>query len=271
MRRPYNKDKPTDVHSTGDIKKDFTPKQLAAFGAACLAYNVLEDQIDALLYVVTNVPEWLIREVTTRIHGLDGKTAIIQTAIENSSLSTNNQKGAIDSIATFSYFKKIRDAMIHARIINATIGIGLSNRTRGEKAFEVLLTLEALETFYDHVVALNKELSGLGSWLASTTVLKTSAPNDPNKSRYVEACQVHETQFQEHRRRRRSLKPLPQFPDEAQLRTAVARWSQTNSAAVAEGWMQQWTEPLMRPRRTSNAVLEPGSHWVPRPPPDEKK
>jgi hypothetical protein len=266
MRRPYNKDKPTDAHSTGDIKRDLTEKQLAAFGAASLAYNVLEDEIDALLFVVTNVPDWLFKEVSTRIHGLDGKTAIIQKAIENSGLAPDDRKIAIESVATFGELKKIRDAMIHARIINASIGIGLSNRTRGEKAFEVLLTVPALDTFYEHIVALEKELSSLGSLLGGATALKHSAPDDPKRSLYAEAVRVHEVQFRENHRHRRSLTPLPKFPDEAQLQAAVTLWNQAQTATLM-GWFQPWTELPQRPPQISGLLWD---SWVP-PPPDEKK
>lgn len=270
MRRPYNKDKPTDAHSTGDVRRDLTEKQLAAFGAACLAYNILEDGIDALLYVVTNIPDWLIKEVTTRIHGLDGKTAIIQKSIEKSGLIATDQKIASESIAVFGEFKKIRDAMIHARVLNAAIGIGLSDRTRGERGFEVLLTEEALNTFYEHIVALEKELSSLGSLLGGTTALRGSSADDPKKSQYEEAVRVHEAQFRENHRRRRSLKPLPKFPDEVQLKAAMLLWNQTQTATLM-GWFQPW-EPL--PQRKSNVLLDTGPPgWVPRPPEElnEKK
>ena len=221
MRRPYNKDKPTDVHSTGDVKKDLTEKQLAAFGAGCLAYNILEDEIDALLYVVTNVPDWLAKEVSSRIHGLDGKTAIIHKALAKAGLDIPDQKIAHESVNTFSDFKTIRDAMIHARVTNAAIGIGLIEKKRGEKSFEVLLTEEALNTFYEHIVVLEKALSSLGSLLGGMNALKASSPTDPNRSRYEEAVRVHAAQFREHHARRQSLKPLPQFPDEYQLKAAV--------------------------------------------------
>jgi hypothetical protein len=268
MRRPYNKDKPTDVHSTGDVKRDLTEKQLAAFGAASLAYNILEDEIDALLYVVTNIPDWLIKEVSTRIHGLDGKTAIIQKAIEQSGLEPEDQKTACESIAAFGGFKKVRDAMIHARIINASIGIGLAEKTRGEKGFEVLLTKEALDTFYDHIVALEKELSSLGSLLGGTTALNRAVADDPNRSQYEEAVRVHKAQFRENHSRRRSLKPLPTFPDEAQLNAAVTLWRQAQTATLM-GWFQPWPEPL--PRKKAGAALDPPSNWVPRPPPEDGK
>ena len=89
---------------------------------------------------------------------------------------------ANESIGAFMEFKKIRDAMIHARIINASIGIGLSEKTRGEKSFELLLTEESLTTFYDHIVMLEKELSSLGSLLGSMNAIRASTPGDPNRS-----------------------------------------------------------------------------------------
>jgi hypothetical protein len=246
MRRKYDKDKLTDINSTGDIKRDLPEKQLAAYGAAALAYNILEDEIDALLYVVTNVPDWLAKEVSSRIHGLDGKTAIIQKAIEKSALDAADQKTAKEAVAEFGEFKKIRDAMIHTRIIDASIGIGLSDRTRGDKAFEVLLSQEALDTLYDHIAALEKELSSLGSLLGAANTLKNAAPDDPNRARYEEAIGVHQAQFRENHRRRRSLKPLPKFPTESELNAAVIRMRDVQTG-ILMGWFQPWTMPQQRP------------------------
>jgi hypothetical protein len=267
MRRQYNKDRPTDVHSTGDVKRDLTEKQLAAFGAASLAYNILEDEIDALLHIVTNVPDWLAKEVSSRIHGLDGKIAIIHIALNNSSLETADQNIARDNVGAFGEFKKIRDAMIHARILNAAIGIGLSNKTRGEKSFEVLLSEDALNTLYDHIVALEKVLSSLGSLLGGLNALRNSEPTDPNRSRYEEAVRVHTAQFRENHARRRSLKPLPQFPDEVQLRAAVTLWNQTQTS-ILMGWFQPWSEP-QRLVQMSPALHQVASNWVP--PPEQQK
>jgi hypothetical protein len=268
MRRPHHKNKLKNAQRTGDIRKDLTEKQLIAFAAAALAYNVLEDQIDALLHIVTNVPDWLIKEVSSRIHGLDGKTAIIHKALENSDLNLSDRKIACDSVGAFSEFKKIRDAIVHARIIDAAIGIGLSEKTRGEKSFEVLLTEEALIAFYDHVTALGKVLSDLSQLLAGTNTLNSLAPSDPNKSRYEEQILDQRAQFRENHRLRRSLKQLPKFPPESEMNAAVNRWREAQ-AATQMGWFQQWPTPL--PRR-NNALLDTYyPAWVPQPPPEQKK
>jgi hypothetical protein len=226
MRRNAREDTPKDVHSTGNLKADMTEKQLAAFGAAALAYNILEDQIDALLLVATGIREWLFAEVSSRINGLEGKIAIIQKAI-TCSLEPDDAKTLTGSVAIFGDLKKTRDAFIHARIINAPLGVGRGANRRGQSPFEVLLSADALDGFYDHVVALQRELSRGGNLFNSATALKQCAAGDPNKPRLEEEIRVHRAQFLQNHRHRLSLKPLPKFPSEEELREAASRLRET--------------------------------------------
>jgi hypothetical protein len=204
MKRKPPEGTPTHVDGTGDIKADLSQEQLAAFGAATLAYNFLEDQIDALLFVVTRIPEWLFSEVSSRIHGLDGKIAIIQEAIKHSGLDEKDIKLATAAVALFGEFKTHRDAMIHARVINISIGIGRAVKQRGKSPWEILLSTVALNSFYDHIVALEKELSSAGSLINSAITLKQIDAADQNRPRYEEALRVHEAQFRDNHKRRRS-------------------------------------------------------------------
>jgi hypothetical protein len=179
------KDIPVDHQSTGNIKSDLTEKQLAAFGAAVLAYNVLEDQIDTLLLVATRIPDWLFPEVSSRIHGLEGKIAIIREAIKQSGLGPNDTKTLTGTIDVFLDFKKTRDTLIHARIINASLGVGRGAKQRGKSPFEILLSASALDVFYDHILALRMELASGGSLLNSAVALKECALDDPNRPRFI--------------------------------------------------------------------------------------
>jgi hypothetical protein len=253
MKRRPREDTPTDVHRTGDIKKDFTKSQLAAFGAATLAYNILEDQIDALLFIVTRIPDWLFADVSSRIHGLDGKIAIIQNAVQRTGLVPDDLKALQEAIALFGQFKTIRDGMIHARIINASIGIGRVAKQRGKSPYEILLSAEALNIFYDHIVALEKEFSSGGSLLNTSITLSLLAANDPNRAQFEEALRVHQSLFRENHKHRRSLKRLPKFPDESELREAANRWREAQTAALMD-WFRPLSELPQRPAQMSPAL-----------------
>jgi len=88
------------------------------------------------------------------------------------------------SVALFMDFKKTRDAIIHARIINVTVGIGRGTKQRGNSSTDVLLNIEALTAFYDHVVALKDELRSGAALLESAIMLKQSNPDDPDRSQF---------------------------------------------------------------------------------------
>jgi hypothetical protein len=227
MKRKSREDIPVDPQSTGNIKIDLTETQLAAFGASVLAYNVLEDQIDTLLLVATRIPDWLFVEVSSRIHGLDGKIAIIRKAINQSGLGPNDAKTLNGAIDVFLDFKKTRDTLIHARIINASLGVGRGPNQRGKSPFEILLSAQALNAFYDHIITLQIELASGGRMLNSAVALKQCAVDDPNKSRFEEEILTHKAQFLENHKHRLALTPLPKFPDEDELREATNRWRET--------------------------------------------
>jgi len=101
--------------------------------------------------------------------------------------------------------------------------IGRGAKQRGKSPFEILLSADALDAFYDHIVALQKELSSGGSLLDSAITLNQSVANDPNRSRYEEAFRVHEAQFRESHKRRLELKRLPKFPGEDEFLAAANR------------------------------------------------
>src|SRR6266446_2177330 len=155
MRRPRAKDSKKRVASIVDVKSHLANNQLAAIGAVTLAYNAMEDSIDRMLFVVTGIPDWLFPEVGTRIHGLDGKIAIIKKAAEQLQLDAPELEWIKEALGLFAEFKQNRDAIIHSRIIEPSTGIGISEQRRAQ-AFEVLLRTEPLGIFYDHIIALEK-------------------------------------------------------------------------------------------------------------------
>jgi hypothetical protein len=262
MKRKAPDNRTGDGDGTGNIKADLTEKQLAAFGAAALAYNVLEDQIDALLFAATRIPDWLFTEVSSRIHGLDGKIAIIQEAIKHSDLVTATAASLTAAVALFGDLKKTRDTIIHARITNVRVGVGRGAKQRGKSPYEVLLNVEALTAFYDHVVALKDELASGAALLEGSIILKQSGADDPNRTQIEEALRVQTARYQENHNRRRAMKPIPKFPDEEELRQAanLAREAQT---AALMGWFRQ---PQLPPQ-TRSWFLSDGPAIAYQPPP----
>jgi hypothetical protein len=230
MKRPFREDKTNDVHRTGDIKRDLSEKQLAGIGAAALAFNALEERVDLLLSVATRMPSYLFQEVSTRINGLEGKVSIIQAAIKEATttadtgLATEDIKRLGNAVGDFMELKKIRDAIMHARIVNASIGIGVGGRQRGSKAVEILLSVDALDKYYLHILLLDQVLSSGSALLNAVITHWERGKSDPYKSQFEQAIQGHQVLFQSSLHRRQSLPPLSKFPDEDELREAANRW-----------------------------------------------
>jgi hypothetical protein len=248
MKRPA-KGRSTPSHHTRDVKQDFSRDQLAAVGAATLAFNELQSTIEAMLQVATGIPKWLFSEVGSRINGLEGKIAIIKMVLDNAISEPKELNEIKHSVGTFFEFKGYRDAIIHARVLNAALGIGLSSERRAQES-EVLLRAEDLDTFYDHIIALQKEIFSASELLASILALKALASDDQNKAPFEEAIRDRRTQFRESRNRRQSLKPMPRFPTESELQEVESRWIASRSA-TQQDWYTPWTMP-QRPQQMSS-------------------
>jgi hypothetical protein len=171
MKRKSQKDTPTDIFDPVNIKRDLTSAQLAALAAVTLAYNILEDQIDALLLIATRIPDWLFDEVSSRIDGLGGTVEIILRAIKQTDLPQKDKNDLEASVGLFMDFKQNRDTIIHARLINLSIGIGRGAKRRGTSPLEILVSEDALNRFYDHIVALQNELAAGGRLLNTALTL----------------------------------------------------------------------------------------------------
>jgi hypothetical protein len=240
MKRPAE-GRSTPVQHTRDVKQDFSRDQLAAVGAVTLVFNELQSTVEAMLQVATGIPEWLFSEVGSRINGLDGKIAIIKSIIDRVFSEPKNIAEIKHSVGTFLEFKGYRDAIIHARVLNAALGIGLSSERRAQES-EVLLRAADLDTFYDHIVALQKEIFSASNLLASTLALKSLASDDQNKAQCEESVQAHRNQFLESRNHRRSLTPMPKFPTESELQEVENRWL-AKQTTMQPDWYMPWPMP----------------------------
>jgi hypothetical protein len=238
MKRNRDKVTPKSASATGDIKQDLSAAQLAAIGAAALAFNEVELALDEIFYGMIGIADEMQLQISTRLN-IEARVDIIKLGIQNSGLQPDDLQELLTAIGEncFVKLKSIRNSIIHARVVNASIGIGMMV-DKSAKVREVLLNVPALELFYRHLIALRNELISANTFLWGEKALHYFAqhfgPDDPNKARLEADRPKWTVPFHNHRDARLSLPPLPEFPSESEVREAEARWSLERQADVAE-------------------------------------
>lgn len=233
MRRPITTRK---GKRTGDIRKDLNEAQLAGIGSIALAYNEAEVLIDILVSLVLGLLTNTAHEVTSRINGIDGKIELAKIGMRElgADEKTVALLGQTFGDAGFKEYKKYRDAVIHARVLDAPTGIALSPAKRG-KLDEVLLTVDALNGLYERLAFVRLELIEACNiairlfserrWAPIRKAASTLTPNadrlaaiaDLPKRQYEQEIQAALSRYQEHQKNRLSLPPLPEFPEESRI------------------------------------------------------
>jgi hypothetical protein len=233
MKRPHQLSA-RDRTRWGDIKKDLSQNQLAGIGAAALAYNEVEVEIDRLFFLATGLSKELQLEVSTRLGGIDGKTAIIIKGVKRFGLDQQEQKQLEEILGdhgVFGTLKSYRDAVIHARLINAPIGIG-ARVDRRAKIFDVLLSQDALDALYTHLISLRDELNAAANALGLIMAYDLLAADDPRKLSAGGQRAKLLARFRARQPARAALPPIPEFPSEQQLLEALRRWHQEVTDAL---------------------------------------
>lgn len=249
---------------TGDIKRDLTEKQLAGIGSAALAYNEAEVLIDALLSFALGLWPEVAVHLTSRINGIDGKIELAKIAVADLGASDEVKEVLASSFggegkSGFSELKRYRDAIVHARISNASAGIAITPGHRG-KINDILLTTDALDGLYGRLVCMRNELSEACNIairlfrlrkLAATAheVLPLHPPSaafyDLTKSGIEQDIQGALFRYREHQKRRLSLPPLPDFPSESELQQSHQQWLKDQGIPQMD-WMKPFqAEPKM--------------------------
>jgi hypothetical protein len=203
----------TPRRTSGDLKKDLGQEKLAAIGAIAMAYNKVEDQIDGLFGIATKLDGQMLLEVGTKI-GSGDKVQIINCAANLFGMDEEDKNCLTDALNEFMRLKRYRDAVIHSRLINAPIGIGITFN-RQAKINEVLLSEKALDSLYNHLFALVHELQCDASVLIPAIEISARVVGDPDRSEYEAAKPQNSTRLRRCCHKRKSLPPIPDFPSEA--------------------------------------------------------
>ena len=233
---------------TGDVRKDLTQDQLAWIGSVALAFNEAELLLDIIVGfgfgAVTN-----IHELTSRINGVEGKIALAKIGADELKASETFKQLLSHTLgeAGLSLLKKLRDRIIHARILDATSAIAESPAQRG-KFDEILLTKESLEAVYKRLDIIRNELISALKIIASLFVLERiqgaaevavafgNAETVQRKKAEIESrIQEWIARLQQYQRDRLSLPPLPEFPSESELNAVDAQARQDRQDEALSG------------------------------------
>jgi hypothetical protein len=181
----------------------------------------------------TNLTDALKLEVFSRINGIDGIVAIIKIGARELGVAEPDLLQLNEALGNgvFKLLKSYRDAVVHSRIHNAPLGIGI-RLDRRASLFTVLLAKEALDVLYQHLTALRLELRDAAFVIVHAKKLKELGADDPDRAPRVIFQSATSARFREHQRKRQSLPPLPEFPSEPQLKEARDNWFQAHEDAL---------------------------------------
>jgi len=148
--------------TTGDIKQDLKPGQLASIGAVAMAWNSIESFVDAALLTVLGTPARVGFDVIACIGAFDAKVALIKRIGElrlgiSEELCSAVFKAVDDALASAKEWKGYRDDVIHCQLINASEALGLL--VKRDAQFEVLLSQKALDGLYNRLISVRESLN----------------------------------------------------------------------------------------------------------------
>jgi hypothetical protein len=196
-----------------DPYQNLTPKQLELIGAVAMIYNDAEQTIIDICRLGLQLPIDPM-EVLARINGIEGVANIAKKVCERWGFTAQERAALGDTLgeAGFLELKRHRDGVIHARVYDASTSIGKSRQGKG-RVQDVLLAEAALQGLYDRLKWFGQELRQLDLILAHRHSL-AHATIDQERERHEAKIQVAWSRYQQHRNRRLSLPPLPEFPPE---------------------------------------------------------
>lgn len=196
---------------TLDIRSHFDAEQLRNYAACCLTWNRIENAINASTAICIGADAFMRLEITSRINGIDGKLALIYAGMEKVLRINANVRTIItESIGSAAGLKRYRDGIAHAFIYDATDAAALTSPRKG-MIDETLIDKGALDALYQHLNAGYLEIRDATSILLMIAKARKRKLDDSAGS--VKGIRDGIAQLQEHQSRRKSLPPLPKFPE----------------------------------------------------------
>ena len=202
---------------SGDLEKDLTPEQFGLIGRIAIAYNETELLVQQIYGACFGASIDVSEQFISRTNGLESTVVLAKTAIREFRQHPELHDEFSQSLDFFMEVKGYRDSVVHARMFHVPFGIGKGNVNKGKRN-EILLTEQALQGLYDRLLCLRNELLWLllvVIWLHQIHMTYRYAPLqlDQRREHIEPMIQAYLPRYREFRDRRRSLPPLPTFPD----------------------------------------------------------
>ena len=226
------------VRFPSEIKGHLPVEHLAELGAVCLAWNVVEDRVDALLQTGLDISSNIAQHVTSRINGMDGKIAIVKEMLKVFPPAPEFFQEMVSiTLAGVSECKGARDGAIHARLYSHTTELAYSAQRQG-RMDEIVFTREALNGVYDRLTILDHELrcirSAYDAYLTGSGYRRYASFIETGGTP-PEIFQRHVRGLQEYQATRKFLPPLPTVDSvKASEASSVAESEISDTAAMEQ-------------------------------------
>jgi hypothetical protein len=206
-----------------DPKEAYTTAQLAEVGAVVLIWNQINTFVDWLLHMALVLPHSMFWEVGPRI-ALENKINLLRIRAERSRLLNDDARACIKySLDAIQEYNTFRNRIVHSVPFDADLGIAHMTSPRAEM-HQVLVTTEALSALYQRMKLLLGELREIDVLYRladdrSTHNARLRTISDPRERQRLLTVPVHIARVQEVQKARRSLPPLPLFPEDPAIPT----------------------------------------------------
>jgi hypothetical protein len=206
-----------------DPKKAYSGSQLAEIGAISIKFTQLQYHIDFICshIIFTKVPFWLKLSVDARLPA-KSKLEVVEEALEHMELLDGLSKSAIkDTLTQFRAARSYRNAIVHHSTYDHAQGIG-SFVDESRKAYQVMVSAEALTNLYALICALQEELQRVDLLFRIETDAQRPGTVDkatgyltpfPTRQLIEQVIPGLRKELIALQKRRKSLPPLPKFPD----------------------------------------------------------
>jgi hypothetical protein len=210
MRRKWKPEAGTRIPFDPDIRKQLDPEQLQNFAACCLTWNRIENALSVGFAFCLGLPPRMRLSVSSRMSGIEAKYDVVKDSLKKHILlDEKTYATCADTLGTLMTYKRYRDGIVHAYIHDPMKATAVTTPKKGE-FFEALITKDALEAFYQGLMAIFDEMSWVVEMIKQTEPLaRRGKPDDRVKIATI--AELYMGEVSRLQKARKALAPLPEF------------------------------------------------------------